>query len=246
MANGDDLRLRRLLPPGVKVLTYGWGEESAFRADDVRLGPGGAEFTIKRDGREVGGIRFPLPGMHNVLNALAAAAFTLEAGVTFWEISRALESYRGVRRRLETKGRPGGILVVEDYSHHPTEVKAALAALRPLTGGKLWCVFQPHRYSRLARFTDELARALLPADYIVLADLYPAFEEPLPGVSSDLLVEELERLGRKDCLHLPREEIVETLRRSLKPEDTVVLMGAGDLGELVEDLITKLAPSVLI
>lgn len=236
VVNGDDRRLRRLLPAGEKVLTYGWGEGADFRAESIRPADGGSEFILKRAGQKLGAVKLPLPGRHNILNCLAAAAFTLEAGVTFSELSRALKNFKGVRRRLEIKGRPSGVLVVEDYSHHPAEVEAALAALRPLTAGRLWCVFQPHRYSRLAHFAAGLARALLPADFILLAELYPAFEEPLPGVSSALLGRELEKLGRDDYLHPPRKEIVRVLGRELKPGDTVVMMGAGDLGELVEHL----------
>ena len=242
VANGDDRRLCRLLPPGERVLTYGFGEGAVFRAEAIRLGPAGGEFALKREGKKLGILKLSLPGRHNILNTLAAAAFALEAGVTFSELSRALEHFKGVRRRLEIKGRPAGILVVEDYSHHPTEVKAALAALRPITTGKLWCVFQPHRYSRLAYFASDLARALLPADNILLADLYPAFEDPLPGVNSALIGKKLEKLGRMNYLQISRNKIVELLGRDLKSGDTVVLMGAGDLGELVEELINKLAP----
>ncbi|MDP8235481.1 MAG: cyanophycin synthetase, partial [Candidatus Erginobacter occultus] len=151
------------------------------------------------------------------------------------EIARGLQSFPGVSRRLEIKARRP-VLVIEDYAHHPVEVAAALKAIRSAKPGKIFCVFQPHRYSRTRHFARALAEALTGADRIILAELYPAFEDPLPGVSSKLLLGELEELGRPDALLLERSAIRPRLERESAPGDAVVIMGAGPIGTLAGEL----------
>lgn len=239
VACGDDSRLRALLPCSRRVVLYGEGEEASVRAKEIRFSPGGSAFRVEKDGQDLGEIRLNLWGRHNVLNALAALAFTLEIGVPFASAAAALARFRGVRRRLEAAAR-GEVLVVEDYSHHPAEVAAALSALRPAVAGRLCCVFQPHRYSRLERFAPDFASALLAADRILLAEVYPAFEAPRPGVTSALLLRELAARGRSDALLLRREEIASLAAAEAAPGDGIVVMGAGDIGSLIPLIAEKL------
>ncbi len=172
-------------------------------------------------------------------NALAAVAVGLEMEIPFSTVSRALADFRGTRRRLEIKAE-GPVLVVDDYAHHPAEVGAALSALREAGPRRLWCVFQPHRYSRVAYFARQLAEALASADRIILTDLFPAFEQPIPGVSSRLIIDELAKLGRQDAVLLRREEVVSRLREGVEEGDAVVIMGPGDIALLVEEVLEGL------
>lgn len=227
--------LHRLVRSGRRVVTYGLGEGALIHGREVISDGDGSRFTIFRGGYELGPARFPQLGLCGVINSLGAVAFCLEEKVPFLEIVSALKSFPGVRRRLEIKARRP-VLVVEDYAHHPVEIIAALKAVRSANPGKIHCVFQPHRYSRTRHFAPLLAKALLGADRIILADLYPAFEQPLPGVSSRLLLEELQRRGRTDARLLNRSEIRSRLERETAPGDAVVIMGAGDIGSLAGEL----------
>ncbi len=227
--------LYRLARGDCRLVTYGLGEGASIRGREIVFDAEGSRFSVFRSGRELGSAALPQLGLCGVINSLGAIAFCLEAGVPFPEIVSALKTFPGVRRRLEIKIRRP-VLVIEDYAHHPVEIAAALQAVRSATPGKIHCVFQPHRYSRTRYFAPALAEALLEADRIILADLYPAFEKPLPGVSSLLLLEELRRRGRPEALLMERPEIKTRLARETAPGDAVVIMGAGDIGPLAEEM----------
>ena len=190
---------------------------------------------VFEDDNELGEIILGRPGSCNITNSLGAIACCLKVGVPFSDIASALQGFRGVRRRLEIKSeRP--VMIVEDYAHHPVEVAAALQAIRLTGPGRLWCVFQPHRYSRTSHFFRELAGSLLAADRIILTDLYPAFERPLPGVSSTLILDALKDLNRPDALLLEQSSIRSYLEKEVIEGDVVIIMGAGDIGELAGEL----------
>ncbi len=227
--------LHRLARGGCRVVTYGLGEGASIRGREISLGPGGSRFRVFRGAWEIGEAVLGQLGVCGVVNGLGAIAFCLEEGLGFAEIVRGLETFPGVRRRLEVKSRRP-FLLVEDYAHHPVEIKAALAAVRSAGPKKILCVFQPHRYSRTRHFSRRLAEALLGADRIILADLYPAFEAPLPGVSSGLVLEALRDLGRTDALLLDRPAIRSRLEAETEPGDAVVIMGAGPIGSLAGEL----------
>ena len=235
VVNESTPHLHRLIRGGFRVVSYGLGEGANLRGRVVSLDAEGSRFTVWRGGWQLGEARLPQLGLCGVVNGLGAIAFCREAGVSFEEIAQGLATFPGVRRRLEVKARRP-ILLVEDYAHHPVEIAAALAAVRSANPPRIWCVFQPHRYSRTRHFARALAESLLGADRIVLADLYPAFERPLPGVSSQLLLEVLASRGRDDARLLERPAIRELLEREAKPGDAVVIMGAGDIGSLAEEL----------
>jgi UDP-N-acetylmuramate--alanine ligase len=231
----DTPHLHRLARGGFRVITYGLGEGASLRGRQVSLDAAGSSFDVYRSGVRLGRARLPQLGLCGVINSLGAAAFCLDQGLDFEEIARGLESFPGVSRRLEIKARRP-VMVIEDYAHHPAEVAAALTAVRSAKPGKIFCVFQPHRYSRTRHFARDLAEALTGADRIILAELYPAFEDPLPGVSSKLVLRSLEELGRSDALLLERSDIRLRLERETAPGDAVVIMGAGPIGTLAGEL----------
>jgi len=189
--------------------------------------------------RRVCDVKLPVPGVHNVLNAVAAAALATHCGADGDAIRAGLERYVGLRRRLQLLGEVREIAIVDDYAHHPTEVAASLATLRQMYPGRpLVCVFQPHQASRLARLLDEFARSLHNADTQVVADVYRAREES-PGddeITSAHLCERLLAAGC-DARHLATaSEIQDHLRQSLRPGDVLVTMGAGDIGTVAHEL----------
>lgn len=234
----DTPDLGRISRDAAEVITYGLSPSAQVRAGRVSFDRGGSRFEVFEYDDELGEIVLGRPGTCNVTNSLGAIACCLKLGVPFRDISNALRGFRGVRRRLEIKSeRP--VMIVEDYAHHPVEVAAALEAIRLTGPGRLWCIFQPHRYSRTRYFFRELAQALLGADRIILAELYPAFEEPLPGVSSALILEALRDLNRPDVLLLDQSSIKLYLDKEVREGDAVIIMGAGDIGHLADELACR-------
>ncbi|ADU50396.1 UDP-N-acetylmuramate--L-alanine ligase [Thermaerobacter marianensis DSM 12885] len=250
VACGDHPVLRQLLAdrtpaPGVRVVRYGMeAEDSDLRARDVQAGPEGTRFTVWQGGRPLGEVRLAVPGLHNVLNALAAVAVGLELRVPFAAAAAALASFHGAKRRFQVIYNRDGILVVDDYAHHPTEIRATLRAARQRQGegGRVIAVFQPQRYSRTRLLMDEFARAFGDADRVILTEIYaPPGERPIPGVSSAVLADRIAREeGRPVELIASREELVEHLLRTVRPGDLVLTMGAGDIWTVARDLARRL------
>ena len=224
--------LSELVPPG-RGLGFGF-ESGEVRAERPRLLPGEGRFRLVLGERELGEVRVPLPGRHNLENALAAAAAALAYGVEFPAIHRGLSGFKGTGRRLELVGTVNGARVYDDYAHHPTEVAAALRALKEL-GGRVRVVFQPHRYLRTARFMERFAKALALADEAVVLEVYPAGESPIPGVSGRSLAELARRKGA-NARHLSWEEAVAYLSETAREGEAIVTMGAGDVGRLGREL----------
>jgi len=237
----DDPQVRGILPQVTKRhLLYGTAPDVALRAEDVRLDPQGASFRVISDGRELGTVRLALPGLHNVLNALAAVAVGLEIEVAFSHITEALGTFRGVGRRFETRGEVGGVKVVDDYGHHPTEIAATLAAARTL-GRRVLVLFQPHRYTRTALLHREFGACFGDADKVWVLDIYPAGESPVPGVTALTIVQSAEALGQKQLVHIgDAAAAVEVVAREARPGDLVLTLGAGDVGKLGDQLLARL------
>ena len=194
----------------------------------------GTEFTVFREDRRLGDVSLPMPGNFNALNALAAITAGLELGFEFDVLAAACADFSGVARRFEVRGDRGGVTVVDDYAHHPTELKALLEATRQaMPGRRVVAVFQPHLYSRTRDFAKDFASALLGAEVAIVLPIYPAREEPIEGVSSQLVVEEAERLGHPRVLAgPPMGEAVEQLEELLEPGDVLLTVGAGDVDDL--------------
>jgi UDP-N-acetylmuramate--alanine ligase len=224
---------------GVRCVTFGEGGD--VDADAVRLEPGGASFELS-----AGGERHPValrvPGLHNVANALAAAAACVEAGVTVAAAAHGLGEYRGVERRWQLRGTARGVTVIDDYAHHPTEVRATLGAARPGPWGRVVAVFQPHRYSRTRAFASEFGDAFAAADRVVVTDVYGAGEEPVPGVTGKLVADAVCRAfpGRAVAYLPHRAELIAYLAATVRPGDAVLTLGAGDVTTVGEELLEKI------
>lgn len=222
-------------------LSYGLGGDALFRADQIELPACGARFRLLMNGRPLCPVTLQVPGEHNVRNALAALAAATRLGVEAEEAAAALAHFRGVGRRFEALGELGGALVVDDYAHHPTEVAAALtAARRGWPDRRLVAIFQPHLFSRTRDFMDDFAQALTAADVIIVADIYAAREDPIPGVSAEHLADKVAALVPDRFVRfVPEKEEIERLVRELaRPDDLIITLGAGDIRHVAEELAT--------
>lgn len=235
----DDPEVRALIPTlDRKILTYGLGSEAELRAepDDARA----SSATVFTGDRELGRLELRLAGRHNLCNALAATAVGLELGVPFGQVARALAEFAGVGRRYEDHGEHGGVHVVDDYGHHPTEIAATLQVARA-SGRPVAALFQPHRYSRTRHFAAQFADALALADRIALLPVYAASEAPLEGVDSGLIAAALADKGLDAVRVLSGpEEIGTWLDASVRSGDLLITLGAGDIGRRVGEICTHL------
>ena len=246
----DDERLRGLFPRIVKrYQTYGLQEREGggpdFKATDISLKQWGAEFRAHFRGRNLGPFRLSVPGIHNVSNALAAIAIGVELDVPVDLIRKALAAFTGVERRFHLRGEAGGIMVVDDYGHHPTEIKATLAAAKQgWEDRRLVVLFQPHRYSRSRDCAEEFAHAFDQADLLFMTEIYAAGEQPIPGVSGAKLAESVRAAGHPGVTFVAQKETLpDHVLPQLKPGDLVITLGAGDIWKAGTGLLSRLAPS---
>ncbi|MDB5417736.1 MAG: murC [Phenylobacterium sp.] len=218
-----------------RLVTYGVNPQAEVRAENISMGPEGARFDVVIAPREDGTLRvddlhLPMPGHHNVLNAVAAIAVAHELGVSPEDIRKGLAGFGGVRRRFTTTGVANGVRIIDDYGHHPVEISSVLTAARAVTQGRVIAVVQPHRYSRLRDLFDDFRHAFNDADVVIVADVYAAGEAPIPGIDRDALVEGLRRYGHRRALPLASPaDLPALIRQEARPGDLVVLLGAGDI-----------------
>ena len=238
----DNQHVQDLIPRLEKrYLTYGLTPQADLQACDISARGLSMNFTVLRHREELGTIELPIPGVHNVLNALAAIATAMEIKLPFPVIQEALKTFGGVQRRFQLKGTFNGINLIDDYGHHPTEIQATLRAAKAIWKGRLVVLFQPHRYTRTRDLYREFLSAFNQADLLLLTDIYPAGEDPLPGVTSEVLFRGIRERGHKNVLYVPRrEETADKLISLLKPGDTVITLGAGDIWQLGAELMRKL------
>ena len=240
----DDLPVRELLPRLTRrVITYALDREADVSGSDMQLLPFGSRTRIwlrQPDGtkQDAGVIHLKVPGRHNVLNALAAIAVGIEVAIPFTRISAALEAFRGAERRFQTRGEAGGVLVVDDYGHHPTEIAAVIAAARAGIDRRLVAVFQPHRYTRTQQLLEQFGSAFAGADAVVLTDIYAAGEQPIPGISAQVLAEAVRRSVRVPVELVPAlDDIPAAVARLTKPGDLVLTLGAGSIGTVGDRIL---------
>ena len=226
------------------LLGYGIDSLDAdLRAFRVEVGPAASRFRVTYRGTSLGAVRLTVPGLHNVRNALAAIGLALVMEVPFDAVQTGLATFRGVGRRFERLGEVGGVLVIDDYAHHPTEIVATLASARTAyPERRLWAVFQPHLYSRTQRLMDEFARALAGADRVLVTEIYAAREPPIPGVTGEALAEATRALAGAERVAFAADLAAgaEYLRQAVAPGDLVLVMGAGDVRHLGESLVHSL------
>jgi UDP-N-acetylmuramate--alanine ligase len=238
----DSVNVRGLLESARKpVVTYGVAADADLRAENIIIDGLTTRFDVLRRGVALGSVAIPSPGRHIALNGLAAIAVALELGIPFATATRALESFSGISRRFEIKGEAAGRLVLDDYAHHPAEIRATLAAARAAFKRRIVMLFQPHRYTRLRDLFDDFLEAFDDADVLYLDDVYPAGEEPIADVTSRRLCETLRARGHLDVRFIGGEGAPERrLAEETAAGDLVITAGAGDVYRIGERLLTEL------
>jgi UDP-N-acetylmuramate--alanine ligase len=247
IACADDPAVRELLPRLTRrVITYGLDDQPAdIVGRGMQLEAFGSTCEVVRrqggEGEVLGRMHLRVPGRHNLLNALAAVAVALEVGVPFDRIAAALDDFHGAERRFQLRGEARGVMVVDDYGHHPTEIAAVIAASRAGIDRRVVVVFQPHRYSRTALLMDEFGAALGAADEVVLTDIYAAGERPVAGVSVEALADVVRRTARGP-VHVVRalDDLPLAVARLARPGDLVVTLGAGSIGTVADRILETL------
>lgn len=238
----DHPGVRALLPKVKKrFVTYGFSPEADFSGRDFQAREMGVEFSVWRRSESLGRLRLHLPGIHSATNALAAVAVAQELEIPFARVAEALEAFSGIHRRFEVKGEARGIMVIDDYGHHPAEIQATLGAIREGWKRPLTVVFQPHRYSRTRDLFDDFLSAFEGADRLILTEIYPAGEEPIPGVSGEALYQAVKRKGHLDVEFVAEKKaIAKHLAKKLKGGEIVLTLGAGDVYRVGEELVEAL------
>ena len=229
----DDPNASRLCTKHHGAISYGESRAAFYRFDALHTKDFQSHFVVSRGGEPLGAVTLNVPGRHNVSNATGVIALATEIGVPFAKIAEALETFRGARRRFEIKYRSERFMIVDDYGHHPTEIRATLASARGTGRKRVLTMFQPHRYTRTQALKDEFGRAFEETDLLFLADVYPASEQPIPGVSGQTIVDAIaKQTGQEGVSYQPkREQIQYDLGRMLEPGDLVLSLGAGNIHE---------------
>ncbi len=237
----DDPGLVSLLPKLERpIITYGMSPQADLRAVDVEV-EATAGCTVMAGEQELGRLELPITGIHNLRNALAAIAVAREFDISFADAAKALKAFSGVRRRFEVRGEENGVLVVDDYAHHPTEVRATLAAARRAHDRKVIAVFQPHLFSRTRAFGRQFAQELLEADEVFITDIYPAREKPIVGVSAKSIADDAIEFGHKAVHYIPnRSDLAVELEKILEGSELVITLGAGDIYKTSDELLARL------
>lgn len=235
---GDDPHIRAMIP-GLRcqVVTFGMGEGCDYTASELELGDRKVSFTVRHKGDKLGEIKLSVPGKHNVYNALATLITCLESGLAFEQVAEAITEFRGAKRRFQVMGEVNGILVVDDYAHHPTEIEATISAAKA-TGKRIVAVFQPQRYTRTFFLLDAFSRAFPEADEVVITDIYsPAGEAQIEGISAARLTELIRQNSNANTRYFPsKEEVLAYLKDHVQSGDLVITMGAGDIWKVADKL----------
>jgi len=244
VACGDDAGvnnlLKRIKRTDLQIYLYGKGTSNDFRIDKIHLAPKGSSSVVSSTGRKVGELNLAVAGEHNLLNGLAAFAAASALGAAETKVLDGLASFTGTKRRFELKGEVGGVKVIDDYGHHPTEVNVTLTTAKNLAqAGRVIVIFQPHRYSRTAAFATQFSTSLALADFTYLLEVYAASEKPLPGVSSLLIAKAMNPQQVK--FEPSMIEVVNEVVAMAKSGDVILTLGAGDVSSLGEPILQALA-----
>ena len=217
--------------------SYGFSDSARLQVKNLVVAPHSSVFELFLDRKRLGDLELSVLGVHNVLNATAAVGVALQLGASFGDISEALSRYVGVSRRFQHRRVVGGVRIVDDYAHLPSEIRATIAAARQLGARRIVAVFQPHRYSRTRDLWRELGEALVGADVVVVTDVYPAGEEPVPGITGELVVQAARELRSGETYYCPRRgELAGVVASHLREDDICLSMGAGDITTLEAEL----------
>ncbi|HUQ20351.1 MAG TPA: UDP-N-acetylmuramate--L-alanine ligase [Gemmatimonadaceae bacterium] len=226
------------VPNSAEIIRYGvQSSDGRLRASNIESQGRGSRFDVSYDDKRLGTLTLRVPGTHNIRNSLAAVASGIALGVELDQMRAGIEQFSGVERRFEMIGEVNGITIIDDYAHHPTEIEATLQAARAAyPENRIIAAFQPHLYSRTRDFHREFATALSKADVVYLCDLYPAREQPIPGVTAALIADSMKQLQSPPHWEGPRASLAEVLGRELKNGDIVITIGAGDITKTGEEL----------
>lgn len=238
----DEPSLVDILPHMKKrVVSYGTTPQCDVRASEITYAERTSRFQVEHRGTALGEITVGVPGEHNMKNALAAITVGVEIGVPFDAIARALAKFTGVYRRFEVKGEAGDVMVIDDYAHHPTEVKATLDAIRKGWRRRVVAVFQPHTYTRTRDFYEEFGKAFFNADLVAITDVYAARERPIQGITGEMIAQSAIGFGHRNVRYVAdRSMLAAELLPLLMPGDIVVTMGAGDIWKTADELLAQL------
>jgi UDP-N-acetylmuramate--alanine ligase len=237
----DHPTVQSLLPDvEARVATYGESQTADYRAEGIEVAGGAVRFDAFRRGEPLGRFEVAMVGRHNALNALSVIALGDEMGIPPDTTRAALASFQGVQRRFTHRGEAAGVTVVDDYGHHPAEVKATLRGARDAYKRRVVCLFQPHRYTRTRDLMAEFATAFNDADVLLLTDVYAAGEEPIPGATAATLAEAVRSHGHRDVTLVPRAELARAAKERVRPGDLVLTLGAGDITAAGPELLELL------
>ena len=238
----DEPALQEIMPllSKKKIITYGFNPQSDLQAVDLEFKNNFSSYTLIYNGKELGRINLQVPGRHNIQNSLAAISVALELNVPFEKIKDGIEKFNGVFRRWEKKGEINEVEVYDDYAHHPTECKATLSGAKSGWKKRIVCVFQPHLFTRTRDFYEEFGKAFLLSDILIVTDVYPAREEPIQGITGELIVNSAKEFGHKNAFYVKdKNEVPVFLKQITKPNDLVITMGAGDIYKYGTEFLKK-------
>jgi len=238
----DDENIQQLLPQiNRRNITYGCSSQAALQIIDADCGAFESHFTVRGRRQDLGEFHLRVPGMHNVLNATAAIAVGLELEVPLETIRQAIAAFAGVDRRFQKRGQARGVTVIDDYGHHPTEIRATLAAAKLCNFGRILVVFQPHRYTRTQHLMDEFAKSFHQADLVFVLDIYAASERPIEGITGETLAQRMRDFGQRSVEYTATiEQTADTVVRKSRERDLVLTLGAGNVWQVGDRVLEKL------
>lgn len=236
----EDPNVQAIIPAVTRrIITYGTSTQADLVATNVRARNFGVSYRLVQKRKPLGEVHLRIPGHHSVLNSLAAVAIGLELDIPFEHVSAALAEFQNADRRFQVKGERDGVLVVDDYGHHPTEVIATLDAARQSCDRRIVAVFQPHRYSRTQALKEEFARAFYQADVLIVLPIYAAGEDPIPGVTGEMLAAQIKKYGHRDVIYAADTAVARrVLQQKLDEGDMLVTLGAGDVGRIADEFLS--------
>ncbi|MCK5050183.1 MAG: UDP-N-acetylmuramate--L-alanine ligase [Candidatus Cloacimonetes bacterium] len=237
----DDHGVQSIIPRiNKEILTYGLSQQANVRAIDIKFNNFEASYTAVYNGEELGRIKLNALGEHNILNSLLAVATGLELDIPFESIQKGLADYNGVFRRFEYKGKKDGVILYDDYAHHPTEIEATLKGVRDSISNRIVVAFQPHLYSRTQDFYEDFGRSFFQSDVLLITPIFPAREKPIKGVTGKLISDAAIQSGHKNVHYiLSNDEIINKMNEVTKPGDILITMGAGSIYKFGEKFLSK-------
>lgn len=235
----DQENIQELIPKVEKrFTTYGIETKADLIATDIHIDGDGSSYKVVHKDKSIGNIKIKSPGIHNVANSLAAVAVGLELDVSFKNIAKALKEFPGIHHRFEILGNVNNIIVVDDYGHHPTEIKATLKAARDTYNRRIIAIFQPHRYSRVSQLAEEFARCFYQADILIMTDIYSAMEDPIEGVTGEMVANITRDHGHKEVVYIPdKNDIPDQVMNIAQSGDLIITLGAGDIWKIGKEIV---------